>query len=775
MEDKELLLHYFSLKVNAEYHYLDKLVTKDEFSGISVSELDNILIDINSYNIVAPMNSGKTFSILKLSHLRRIPTIMCVPLTALGSQIKDRFELTNINIEDRNGEEPIPIFFVHGKDTTGNLPGTSDAEIITFCQSVDAFCIVCVYDSLSKLIQNPLMISLLKQYNLIIDESHNLVTQAEFRYTAINSIVKHIGEFRKVIYLSGTPEMTILNEHPVVRFVPKQSEKKSNKVNIIIYEKEPLHKIVSYINSSKNDGKSVILCDNIKMLGEIKKALIHHGIEEDKLLILTRHEKYSEEFISTMREEMIPEKVKFLLATRVISDGINLFNENIERVYFLMVDDVYLKRQFIGRFRNANPDVFDFVNLLESHHPETFQLYEIENQQISLDNSKCSILNNIPYSSAIRSEFQRARVQYSIKNQSNTIIYDDEFKVARERHRKKTLNFLSEYLHSNADHLKTFYEEICGMPCVANEYETLKQTNIIEEKYTEQEFKELMSQKTCLDLKKEENIIEHFNELFSAYIFSKKGQIHEYADTRFIITHFNNDFIEVNKSLFTSEADVFSKCIELLNSGLSWSFVKEYFRLYYANDQSGKVQLNNFFQTLLIYLDYCCFSRLETLKAIVIHSEINILSSCAAINAIIGIKLGVENKSEVTSFVKNACQNAGIPVNQNTSNNYLTALFEYSEYKSTKPSDRKLKIKLQRLRDDSDSTLFFDHFAICNKMDQWVLNHTIDKWYKSTIVRGYHLLKPLNPDMLQNPDLLIPFLELKTELALMCEGALKYD
>lgn len=774
MEITELLQSYFSLTPLYQYSYEDKLVSRQEFSTLGESKLEDLLRDENCYNVVSPMNSGKTYSILKLSHLRRILTIMCVPLTALGSQIKDKLELTNIPVEERNGEEPIPIFFVHGKDNSANIAGTSDFEINRFCQSENVYCIVCVYESLVKLIQEPLMSNLLRKYNLIIDESHNLVTQSEFRYNAINTISKYASEFRKVIYLSGTPEMTILNEYPTIRFIPNHPKVKLNHVNIIIYEKSPLHKLVSHITSVRIEGKSVILCDNIKMLDDIKSSLIIHGFEEEQILILTRHVKYSEEFMSTMREEMIPEQVKFLLATRVISDGINLFNENIERVYFLMVDDVYLKRQFIGRFRHATPDVFDFVSLHLTHHPEIERLYDIEAQQISNDNDRCILLNQIPYNESNRSQFQKERQLYTIRNDSNPIIFDGKYKVAIERHRKKTLNFLSEYLHSNEHYLQRFYVDICGLQCCSFNYEELKNQNVITERYSAEELNNLLNPDISIDLSIPQNITMQYDTLISAFIQNKKKALNKYSDKQFYTTEVSQKYIQANRSIFTEELDIFTHCIELLNSGLSWGFVKEYFRLYYSEDQSGKIELKNFFHSLLIYLDYCFLSRLSSLQEMVIDTNKGIMNEYKVILKIISKQLGVYDKSEIKSFIETACAEVNIPTNKLTADNYLSALFEYSVYKPTTASDRKLKFKLFQLKNDSDPTSFFLSFKTINKMDHDTLISTIEKWYRSTLVRGYYLICKVDSEMLTNTLLEQALNEFREEIKFMCEGAVKY-
>ena len=139
--------------------------------------IENLLIDGNSYNFIAGMNSGKTYGLLKIAHQKSIKMVMLMPLQMIVIQ----------KAKDLLNHEGIKIDKIHGATCKNEKDGTSEWEINKFIQNNSV--IACVYDSLWKLLGNENFNP--SQYVLCIDEAHNLVTQYGYRYKAINLSFMH--------------------------------------------------------------------------------------------------------------------------------------------------------------------------------------------------------------------------------------------------------------------------------------------------------------------------------------------------------------------------------------------------------------------------------------------------------------------------------------------------------------------------------------------------------------------------------------------------------
>lgn len=321
--------------------------------------LNQIYTDKLSYNLIAPMNSGKTYTMIKYALDNNIKMIMVMPLQILVKQKIDEF-LKNKSYKNK-------IISTHYKREKKKLvPNFTGKD---FRRKIDeGVCVILtVYDSLPKIFADYHTGNELKnvanKFTLVIDEAHNLVTQYGFRYKAIWDLMYMKDFFRKTIYLTGTPEFCIYNKNKTIVY-EQTIDKDKIKLNCIRYGFNAPFYVYNFLAFKKFKGKVVIIYDNINQLLALEKLISKNFLHDDPKRIQTFYssKKENDEFIYLIEHDEIPTHVKFILSTRVMSDGINLNNLDIDAVIFVDQNDFALKRQFIARFRNGiRGEVYDFI------------------------------------------------------------------------------------------------------------------------------------------------------------------------------------------------------------------------------------------------------------------------------------------------------------------------------------------------------------------------------------------------------------------------------
>ena len=420
--------------------------------------LINILNDETSYNIIAPMSGGKTTTLLKLADEKKIKTIMLVPYVSLALQ----------KAKDFKKKYDIVLGCVHGGDYENKIESTPRNEIIANIRNENP--IISVYDSLSRIISiiedesnkaNPL-----KDYILIIDESHNLVTQSDFRLAAIYRILTAQVKFKKVIYLTGTPECTLLNKYQTIQFI-KNTPPPPAAIHLINYSNNGLQKIFNHIMSVEITGKVIVAIDDIKKLEVLKILLIKFkGIDENSIKVISSKDKSEEAYVTILEEELIPNEVQFLLTTRIISDGINIFDTNVQHLYFLNMKDYWLKRQFISRFRKGVENVYDFNN---SKTTIPLQIDSYENSFKDIFDKRKIFRDGIQalYDNGTAWTFKIANTNLAAPKWSdrNRVIYFDgsakKFKIVHQKIGLILIDEINTAIHSNTVMALYFYSIIC--------------------------------------------------------------------------------------------------------------------------------------------------------------------------------------------------------------------------------------------------------------------------------------------------------------------------
>lgn len=346
-DDWELFLHDNFPDINANKFGLEltgKLITEifpfkgsvytfSNFLSERDAEVEQILTDDSSYNIIAFTGGGKTQAVIKKIQDKKLKAIFLTPYESTARQLESKYKVSSV-------------YGTVSIDTVRDYVKNSSLISST-------------YDGLRKILETQLVP---EDYILLIDEAHNLITHSGFRSRALKVIFDNLNTFKKVINLTGTPEGVINNDYKNVKFLKQnQASLISDYTIIVSEEKSPLGCVDHIINNPPGRGKVVVFKNSIKALQTICDALIERGVEKRRIKVLHANEKESAVFESITDNETIPPEVKYVLTTSVISDGVNIVNQNIEAVYLLDVDNLLLLRQFVARFRKGVKNIYDII------------------------------------------------------------------------------------------------------------------------------------------------------------------------------------------------------------------------------------------------------------------------------------------------------------------------------------------------------------------------------------------------------------------------------
>jgi superfamily II DNA or RNA helicase/uncharacterized protein YnzC (UPF0291/DUF896 family) len=316
------------LKVQGE-----EVVFRD-YIGEKSSEIERILLDEYNYNLIAATGAGKNHALINKAKELNLLTILLSPYESTVVQISKKYKVPAIWGEVTMEEAKIALESNHT--------------------------VVATYDSFVKL-KYLLGETGLSNYTLIVDEYHNFITQLSFRSKAITEVVRHLSYFRKVITITGTPEGIIANDYRTVIFKREKEPELIKNYKIIEYQDHGVEKLTEHALNNRGDGITVIFKNNIDTLHEIKNALVRHGLKEDEIGVLSSKNKDDDAFTEITVHEAISSKIRYLLTTSVISDGVNILNDNISSVYLLDLSDMIQLRQFMARFRRGVQNVYDFI------------------------------------------------------------------------------------------------------------------------------------------------------------------------------------------------------------------------------------------------------------------------------------------------------------------------------------------------------------------------------------------------------------------------------
>lgn len=243
--------------------------------------------------------------------------------------------------------------------------------------------LVCTYDMSEILIQLLSSIKPFASYALIIDEVHQLVHNYGFRRQAIESLYSLHSRVKSFIGLSGTPDDVLRD--PFDREVHVQTKYEAAPCQVwgaLTYEKrdeeEPL--LFQLLKQKAEAGKRLLVFIQSKSI--IKRLQMQLRKDGVKVASVTSDGKLTNPTYKTLVEESrFPNDIQVILSTSVLSDGINLRNENAKYDCILVASNnspmfnVDQARQCANRFRNVYNGFYVFM---QQSKKETKHLFNIE-------------------------------------------------------------------------------------------------------------------------------------------------------------------------------------------------------------------------------------------------------------------------------------------------------------------------------------------------------------------------------------------------------------
>lgn len=427
---------------------IDKILNPD--SGISYSKkyilkdnqkltsYMNVLIDElsqnNRLNIIANTGTGKTTAIVNIYKNSDRMCLFLVPYIANAKQNEENFNCPAVYGEILSKKK-------HPKRFIKTLLRQHKVVFAT-------------YDTIKHFDKG----FNYQDVDLVIDEYHNLIAQYDFRKEILQMIVAKQNYFEKIITLTGTPYNLFNKSSKFHKDDDRQFLYGLNDFRTIYFEKENIDKQLNvYLGEMKKEEaiaytlkdltnkslnkKHIIFLNNKSDLMFMKQQLINTTFyTEDEIAILTSsHENIydtnnryitfdinksiqldGETYQSLVERNYIPDNVKILLTTQVISDGVNILNENIDNVYILNNRNITTTEQFLARFRNGfnNLHIYFEPTGVDPNSNDT-EFFE----KISKQLAKAAKMKNLTLDEDNKSDY--LNLLNVINNVDNTLIYDE--------------------------------------------------------------------------------------------------------------------------------------------------------------------------------------------------------------------------------------------------------------------------------------------------------------------------------------------------------------
>lgn len=535
--------------------------------------LDHLLDDnIKFISIISNMNSGKTYSLLKICIEENLPVILTTPLILIAEQkyneIIKEFPDTKVAL-------------IKGSSKFGTKDGTSEDKIQKMLVEDNFKVFIVVFDSLQKVAQNALTID--EKFILVIDESHNLINQYHFRHESINKVIYWEKNFQKVVYLTATPEASLpdfyYKDLKNLVFVNNQKRIEENKIEVTQYNNIDKHFLLTNIIVSAEATKLIVLMyDDYKELQKLKNVLVNIGYEENSVIVLSSNEKNTEEFQAIVENSEFNSHIKVVLTTRLFSDGVNIYNR-IGTLILVDVKDYWMKRQFIGRFRKGINRIIDLHKKFDENERFFPKRRLYLSNTLSFAEELTTTYNKPIYSNQIRNNQLKKKRLYSNPLKADHFFFSSinkKYEISWASILSEYQNLLNSAIHTSFKTLRTFYESICGYSIEEKVVNTANFT-ITKEMIS----KALLNPKYCsLD-----KFIEIVEIMFDEFMFVYSVNNRKYFESYKIIMNLNGSVDDnlmfqnsevVNCFISNNEVEtIITEALELYLGGISKEFIIE--------------------------------------------------------------------------------------------------------------------------------------------------------------------------------------------------------
>ena len=202
---------------------------------------------------------------------------------------------------------------------------------------------------------------------IVIDEFHNLTLSQSFKQDVLRALYQMIKKTTsKVIGLSGT----VSNALAMLDFTIINVVKKDQKMTLVkrrTANRSGHNTAINHIREFKGK-RCIIRLNNTNDLDSIKAQLVEEGLfKPDEILILksSKQVKEGKEFRDLVEEGRIDNRIKIVLTTSLIDEGLSIRDAYFDHVVFIECNSFTPRpepiAQNFARVRNPGPDVEYFL------------------------------------------------------------------------------------------------------------------------------------------------------------------------------------------------------------------------------------------------------------------------------------------------------------------------------------------------------------------------------------------------------------------------------
>ncbi|BAP60925.1 hypothetical protein MMKA1_08080 [Methanococcus maripaludis KA1] len=302
--------------------------------------------------MLSPTGSGKTTAIFnKFISNNENKTILAVPYLSNSKQLGLKYK----------NQKGIVALYENSKISQEKL---NSANFI-----------VTTYDQIGRLAER----KDISEFNLYVDEAHNVVLQHNFRNQALDALNKVSKLVNRTIYVTATNYNLNYKKLPIIKIIQKNKRFKYDDISVVD-SNVPLKLLIEAVlydyEDQKESGKTQIIFNNNKEQNrKIKARLEEQGII---CALLDAESKESIEYTNVMEEEKLPENLDVCICTSAIADGVNIENLNIGNLHIHKIDNFNTFLQFIARFRNGCQKIYLYVDL-NKQNPKYISKENFEN------------------------------------------------------------------------------------------------------------------------------------------------------------------------------------------------------------------------------------------------------------------------------------------------------------------------------------------------------------------------------------------------------------
>lgn len=335
-------LKYFKAYLSLPDYKLsfDKQFTINKFVAEVLGDVLNYTDKHKKILLRAETGKGKTTAFIKdfQKHRPKAKVLFLVPLTVILRQNANEYKEKAVFI-----------------DSSSSKADWQEAETESF--------VFATYEQGIKLIQG------LSFDYIVIDEIHQLLTANSFKRSVIADLTPYLKD-KNVIGLTGTPE-NIFKQigYKLINVDVKNPEQ--TQIEVRYLNNKPFDIALAHIRNIT--GKAIIRLNDTKGIKILKKQLTatkQYKPSEVLVLYSTEQIKKSKGFKKLAHERQFDEKIKLILTTSLIDEGLSIEQSGFTDVVFIETN--YHPRpepikQYFARFRNPDPNRKNYLYLRQTN------------------------------------------------------------------------------------------------------------------------------------------------------------------------------------------------------------------------------------------------------------------------------------------------------------------------------------------------------------------------------------------------------------------------